>query len=234
MGEKDIIEALLKVQEQIENPRTTKTNPFTKSKYASLPDILNQVRPLLTEQGILLLQNAGTDTNGNLFVQTRLLYNSDKGQETIETDRLILHPDTGKMKSNIQGIGSAITYGRRYQLMTLLGIAGEGEDDDGTNTTPPPPSPRRREKKQPKTTQKTKPTKKDSEPEVEDVVEGEARKWKKISTKNPTIKKICDNLSQAGLGINKDEIKIQAEKMKKEGTLTNTEYNKIQTILNNF
>jgi len=92
--------------------------------------------------------------NGNLFVQTRLLYNGDKGQETIETDRLVLHPDTGKMKSNIQGIGSAITYGRRYQLMTLLGIAGEGEDDDGTNTTtPPPPSPphgdtmkRRREK----------------------------------------------------------------------------------------
>lgn len=234
MPETDIIEALLKVQERIENPRTTKTNTFTKNKYAPLPDILNQVRPLLTEQGILLLQNAGTDTNGNLFVQTRLLYKGDKGQETIETDRLILHPDTGKSKSDIQAVGSAITYGRRYQLMALLGIAGEGDDDDGTNTTPPPPSPRRREKKQPKTTQKTKPTKKDSEPEVEDVVEGEARKWKKISTKNPTIKKICDNLSQAGLGINKDEIKIQAEKMKKEGTLTNTEYNKIQTILNNF
>jgi len=194
MGEKDIIEALLKVQEQIQNPRTTKTNPFTKSKYASLPDILNQVRPLLTDQGILLLQNAGTDTNGNLFVQTRLLYNGDKGQETIETDRLVLHPDTGKMKSNIQGIGSAITYGRRYQLMTLLGIAGEGEDDDGTNTTTTTPSPRgdamkrRREKKQPKTTQKTK-VKKDSEPEVEDVVEGEARKWKKIKHQKPHYQK---------------------------------------------
>jgi len=157
MPETDIIEALLKVQERIENPRTTKTNTFTKNKYAPLPDILNQVRPLLTEQGILLLQNAGTDTNGNLFVQTRLLYKGDKGQETIETDRLILHPDTGKSKSDIQAVGSAITYGRRYQLMALLGIAGEGDDDDGTNTFQVNSNNQemRKEKRQSKTAQRT-------------------------------------------------------------------------------
>lgn len=120
---KNIAAALLEVQREIRNPSNTATNPFFKSKYAPLPDILNCVRPLLTENGILLIQNTGSNEAGDVYVQTKLIH---KSGEVIETDKLLLKPD----KNTAQGIGSAITYGRRYQLTALLGISSE-DDDDG-------------------------------------------------------------------------------------------------------
>lgn len=120
---KNIATALLEVQREIKNPSNTATNPFFKSKYAPLPDILNCVRPLLTENGILLIQNTGSNDAGDVYIQTKLIHTSG---EVIETDKLLLKPD----KNTAQGIGSAITYGRRYQLTALLGISSE-DDDDG-------------------------------------------------------------------------------------------------------
>ncbi len=120
---KNIASALLEVQRKIKNPSNTATNPFFKSKYAPLPDILNCIRPLLTENGILLIQNTGSTEAGDVYIQTKLIHTSG---EVIETDKLLLKPD----KNTAQGIGSAITYGRRYQLTALLGISSE-DDDDG-------------------------------------------------------------------------------------------------------
>ncbi len=120
---KNIAAALLEVQRKIKNPSNTATNPFFKSKYAPLPDILNCVRPLLTENGILLIQNTGSNEAGDVYIQTKLIHTSG---EVIKTDKLLLKPD----KNTAQGIGSAITYGRRYQLTALLGISSE-DDDDG-------------------------------------------------------------------------------------------------------
>lgn len=120
---KNIAAALLEVQRKIRNPHNTATNPFFKSKYAPLPDILNCIRPLLTENGVLLIQNTGSNEAGDVYIQTRLIH---KSGEILETDKLLLKPD----KNTAQGIGSAITYGRRYQLTALLGISSE-DDDDG-------------------------------------------------------------------------------------------------------
>ncbi|MGB9979406.1 ERF family protein [Methanobacterium sp.] len=118
---KEIIKALVKVQKQLQNPSNTATNPFFRSKYAPLPDILKQVRPILSENGIVLLQDTGS-CDGNVFIRTELIHTSG---EKITSAKLILKPD----KDTAQGIGSAITYGRRYQLTALLGISSE--DDDG-------------------------------------------------------------------------------------------------------
>ncbi len=120
---KNIASALLEVQREIKNPSNTATNPFFKSKYAPLPDILNCIRPILTKNGILLIQNTGSNEAGDVYIQTKLIHTSG---EIIETDKLLLKPD----KNTAQGIGSAITYGRRYQLTALLGISSE-DDDDG-------------------------------------------------------------------------------------------------------
>ncbi|WP_424355218.1 ERF family protein [Methanobacterium sp. MBAC-LM] len=120
---KNIAAALLEVQRKIKNPSNTAVNPFFRSKYAPLPDILNCVRPILTENGILLIQNTGSNEAGDVYVQTKLIHTSG---EVIETDKLLLKPE----KNTAQGIGSAITYGRRYQLTALLGISSE-DDDDG-------------------------------------------------------------------------------------------------------
>lgn len=148
MTESNIAKALLKVQKDITNPVNTATNPFFKSKYAPLNDILNLVRPLLTRNGILMTQNIGTDDEGRPYVQTILIHESG---EHLETDKLTVKLD----KNSVQGVGSAITYIRRYQLSAMLGISSE--DDDDANQVSPQPTSKPNGKSEPKT--KTRPPK---------------------------------------------------------------------------
>lgn len=125
----EIIKSLLKVQNEIKNPANTAVNPFLKNKYAPLSEVLNLIRPLLTKNDIVLIQDTGASGEDKIYVQTKLLHTSG---ETMLSDKLILKPD----KQSAQGIGSAITYGRRYQLSTLLGIASEDDNDgNGKETT---------------------------------------------------------------------------------------------------
>lgn len=178
---KGVYKALLKVQSEITNPPNTAVNPFFKSKYAPLPEILKQVRPILNKYGLVLIQNTGSDLSGLPFVQTILL--DAEGGGTIESERLILQPE----KKTVQGIGSAITYGRRYQLSALLGISSE-DDNDGNGKTEPPSPPRKSQqpRKQPKPTGKAQPKKqpmkkpkptptpaKDDKPETMDMTNGD-------------------------------------------------------------
>jgi len=117
-----ISKALSQVQGEIQNPANSVENPFYKSKYAPLPDVLNIARPLLGKYGLAVIQNPYTE-DGKLFVTTRIVHESG---EWIETKPLQMQLE----KNTPQGVGSAITYGRRYALSAVLGIASE-EDDDG-------------------------------------------------------------------------------------------------------
>lgn len=129
-----IIKALLKVQEEIKNPKKTEENPSYKSKYAPLDQILNEVRVLLSKHGLVMIQDTGGDDEGNVVVSTTLLHESGGW---IQTSPLIVKPTARKASATPQEMGSAITYARRYQLMSLLGIAGEDEDDDGERASHP-------------------------------------------------------------------------------------------------
>jgi len=124
----NIAKALVGFQSEVKNPTNTAENPFFKSKYAPLPDILNDVRPLLAKHGLSLLQAPSGD--GDKIVITTLLMH--ESGEWIETCPLILKAD----KATAQGAGSAITYGRRYALSAVLGISSE-DDDDGNQATKP-------------------------------------------------------------------------------------------------
>jgi len=118
----EIAKALSAFQGEIKNPANTAYNPFFRSKYAPLPDILNLVRPNMAKHGLSIIQQP-SGGGENISVTTILLHNSG---EYIELDPLVLRVD----KVTAQGIGSAITYGRRYALAALLGISSE-DDDDG-------------------------------------------------------------------------------------------------------
>ncbi len=124
---KEIATALSKFQGKVSNPVNTAVNPFFKSKYAPLNDILNLVRPLLSEEGLSIIQAPSGDGE-NIIITTTLLHESG---EWIEFPELILKAD----KATAQGAGSAITYGRRYALSAILGISSE-DDDDGNNAEP--------------------------------------------------------------------------------------------------
>lgn len=118
----NIATALAKFQAEVKNPANTAANPFFKSKYAPLSDILNLVRPLLSKHGLSIVQMPSGDGE-NITVATLLLHESG---EWIEACPLTLRAD----KTTAQGAGSAITYGRRYAMSALLGISSE-DDDDG-------------------------------------------------------------------------------------------------------
>jgi len=84
--------------------------------------------------------------NGLMIVQTT----EDNNQDAVTTVTHIVHAASGQWlrgratvpcAKSAHGVGSAMTYGRRYGLVSLLGIVAD-EDDDG-NAAMPAPSMRR-------------------------------------------------------------------------------------------
>jgi len=124
---KNLTKALSQFQGEVQNPKNTANNPYFNSKYAPLQEVLNIVRPLLTKHGLAIIQSPSGDGK-NVSITTILSHESG---EWIEFEPLILNPE----KTTPQGIGSAITYGRRYSLSAALGIASE--DDDGNEASKP-------------------------------------------------------------------------------------------------
>lgn len=108
---------------QLEMGRALKdsTNPAFKSKYADLASVCDACMPALNKHGIAVLQPVFDDESGR-YVKT-IFVHGDSGEQTECRVPLIVG------KQDMQGYGSAVTYGRRYGLMGMAGIAPE--DDDG-------------------------------------------------------------------------------------------------------
>jgi hypothetical protein len=54
-----------------------------------------------------------------------------------KTTTMSVQKDAGAGKSNVQAVGSTITYLKRYTLLALLGIGTADPDDDAVSTIPP-------------------------------------------------------------------------------------------------
>lgn len=115
-----IADALAKFQADVQDPAKNSNNPFFKSKYVELDDLLASVRPVLSKHGLAVLQEPSGEEK--VSIKTIILHNSG---EFIEFEPVTLRP----VKSDPQGIGSAITYGRRYALSSILGVAWDADDD---------------------------------------------------------------------------------------------------------
>jgi hypothetical protein len=90
-------------------------------KYATLASVIEVVLPPLSEQGIAVIQMPETSADGMTLI-TLLCH---KAGGVIRTE-LTMKP----AQNTPQGIGSTITYARRYSLMAIAGVAPD--DDDGT------------------------------------------------------------------------------------------------------
>jgi len=126
MSEKEnatIIAAYVKAKSELAKVAIKKsaTNPHFKSKYAELKDYQEAVDPVLAKHGLAITQHVTTN-EGKVECNTKLWHENG---ESMESGVLALTPD----KSTPQGVGSAITYARRYSLSSFLGLAAE--DDDG-------------------------------------------------------------------------------------------------------
>lgn len=112
--------ALAKAQGKITGALKDSANPFFKSKYADLASVWDACRTALSENGLAVVQLTESDDSG-VYVITTLAHSSGQWMRA----RLRLTPKD----STPQGMGSAITYGRRYALAAMVGVAQV--DDDG-------------------------------------------------------------------------------------------------------
>ena len=116
----NIAAALAKAQAEMGKAIKESANPAFRSKYADLGNVMDACLPALNKHNIAVIQPIVSDVDGR-FVKTILIHESG---ETLECAVPLI---VGK--NDMQGLGSAITYGRRYGLMSMAGIAPE--DDDG-------------------------------------------------------------------------------------------------------
>lgn len=115
---------LAKAQAEMEGAKRDATNPHFRSSYATLAAVCDACGPLATH-GIAYLQPTRAD-GPHVTVTTVLIHSS--GEWIAEDLTLTAGQNTP------QAVGSAITYGRRYGLAAMVGIAPE--DDDGEAAEP--------------------------------------------------------------------------------------------------
>lgn len=116
----NIIQALREAKKQFKPIIKDKDNPFFKSKYADLLNVLDATKEALDANNLVVMQSAGGD--GETVSVTTLLYHTPSGEWF--RDALTIKTD---MKAT--SVGSATTFARRYSYNTILGLASE--DDDG-------------------------------------------------------------------------------------------------------
>jgi hypothetical protein len=122
----EIAAALAKAQATMKNAALNKVNPHFRSKYADLAVIRDTVVPPLAANGIAVVQTLDAE-GGGPWVMTRLIHTSG---QWIESACPIPNGQ------DMQKMGSAITYARRYSLSAICGIAAD-EDDDANEAAKP-------------------------------------------------------------------------------------------------
>ena len=117
-----IAAALAAAQAAMGRAAKSANNPHFKSKYADLSSVMDACMPALTANGIAVTQPVKRE-DGEIVLYT-ILHHADSDQ-TLDDGGLPLIVN----KRDMQGLGSALTYARRYGLMAMAGIAAD--DDDG-------------------------------------------------------------------------------------------------------
>lgn len=118
-----LFEALSKAQLEMEEAKTDAVNPFFKSRYADLASVVKASRPFLSKNGLSVIQRTLVTPEGKVFMHARLGHSSGQWIESVMEVR--------PPKSDIQALGSHLTYLRRYLYSSLVGVVASGEDDDG-------------------------------------------------------------------------------------------------------
>lgn len=118
-------QAMLKVQQQLQPATKDARNSFVGNDYATLNSVMETCKGALISHGIWLTQlpcpapvELGT---GHIGLETKLIH-AESGEWSSSTTVIPLP------KNDPQGMGSAITYARRYSLCAMLGIVTEDDD----------------------------------------------------------------------------------------------------------
>ena len=118
---KQIAEALVSAQKEIRFAVKDSTNPHYKSKYANINSVIDAVKAPLNNNNIAILQSLSPSDDNKLHLTTRLIHSSGEWIEDTAVCPI--------QKQDPQGLGSAISYIRRYSLSAMCAVYAD--DDDG-------------------------------------------------------------------------------------------------------
>ena len=116
--------SLAKAQGEMGSVKKGSVNPFYKSNYADINDCLEVALPALSKYGLAITQGNEFNNTDGYYITTTLIHES--GQWLKSKVRIPLGG-----KKDAQAIGGACTYGRRYGLAAMVGLAQV--DDDGNS-----------------------------------------------------------------------------------------------------
>ena len=122
--------ALAKAQAEMPVAVFDATNPFLKSKYASLGAVIQASRPILEKHKLSLVQFPISDAT-SIGVESILTHESGE----FVAERILIPLTEEKGKSKVQSAGSTLTYLRRYSWASILGMYSD-EDSDGVAVPP--------------------------------------------------------------------------------------------------
>ena len=120
----ELSKAFAKTQKEMKQPLKDANNPFFKSKYVPLENVVEAITESASKNGLSFTQFPSSDEAGNVTVGTLVMHESG------EYDPIKMKP----VKNDPQSIGSAITYAKRYALSAIFGITSD-QDDDGNEAT---------------------------------------------------------------------------------------------------
>lgn len=123
----EIAKALANFRSEVKQPMKDANNPFFKSRYVPLPNVVEAIDETAPKHGLSFVQWLLNDENGQIGVATMIIHNSG---EFFEFDPVFMRAE----KQTPQGAGSLATYLKRYSLAAAFGITSD-EDDDGNQAT---------------------------------------------------------------------------------------------------
>jgi len=129
---KNIATALLKVQQELDPVKKGKKGH--NNKYADLPAVLDEAISTCNRHGIVVLQPIQPASRENHARVETILLHADSG-EMITGAAEVPWRSESRM-NDAQSYGSAVTYARRYSLVSALGISTEDDDGQSAHSRP--------------------------------------------------------------------------------------------------
>lgn len=123
----EIAKALAEFNKEITRISKDASNPFHKNQYATLDNILDTIRPILSKNGLSIMQLPSGDGQ-TIEMRTLLIHTSG---QFIESPIMTMRAT----KNDAQALGSLITYAKRYQIGAILGLSTGDVDDDGNSAS---------------------------------------------------------------------------------------------------
>jgi len=118
----ELSKAMAQFQKEVKQPLKDANNPFFKSKYVPLENVVEAIHSKAGEHGISFVQSPLNDEHGRVGVATLLMHESG---EWIEFEPVFFQAE----KQTPQGYGALITYIKRYTLSAIFGITSDQDDD---------------------------------------------------------------------------------------------------------